>query len=41
MAHECPLCSGLCYCDLEDHEQDAPDDCEHVCDKDTEDEDFD
>jgi hypothetical protein len=31
MCHECPECGELCYCDLEDHESEAPDDCLHVC----------
>jgi hypothetical protein len=32
MAHEGPDCGQVCYCDMEDHEQPAPDDCLHVCD---------
>jgi hypothetical protein len=31
MAHDCPDCGELCYCDGEDHGQEAPDDCEHAC----------
>ena len=27
MAHECPECGQYCYCDIEDHDQPAPDDC--------------
>jgi len=34
MAHECPLCGEECYCDGEDHHQDAPADCSHECDED-------
>ncbi len=30
--HDCPECDEVCYCDMEDHEQDAPDDCSHECD---------
>lgn len=30
--HECPYCYDVCYCDLEDHENDPPDDCSHLCD---------
>lgn len=29
MCHDCPECGELCYCDMEDHFQDAPDDCGH------------
>jgi len=29
MSHECPTCGQECYCDGEDHGQDAPDDCTH------------
>lgn len=29
MAHECPECSQYCYCDGEDHGQEAPEDCLH------------
>lgn len=36
--HECPECGQACCCDMEDHEQDAPDDCCHECDEDTDDE---
>lgn len=35
MAHECPDCGQLCYCDMEDHEQPAPDDCCHACAEET------
>ena len=31
MAHECPECGQECYCDMEDHWQEAPDDCSHEC----------
>lgn len=31
MAHECPVCGQECYCDGEDHHQDAPADCCHEC----------
>ena len=31
MAHNCPECEELCYCDMEDHYQQAPDDCSHEC----------
>lgn len=31
MAHECPDCGALCYCDIEDAEMEAPEDCGHVC----------
>lgn len=37
MAHECPNCGQLCYCDLEDHESEAPDDCVHDCEEDEDD----
>ena len=30
--HECPECGQACACDMEDHEQSAPDDCSHECD---------
>jgi hypothetical protein len=33
-AHECPVCGQECYCDGEDHHQEAPDDCCHECDED-------
>jgi hypothetical protein len=36
--HDCPNCEAACDCDMEDHYQEAPDDCDHECD---EDEDFD
>ena len=29
MAHSCPICMMACYCDMEDHDQEAPDDCIH------------
>jgi hypothetical protein len=32
--HECPECGEACYCDLEDHESEAPDDCAHRCSED-------
>jgi len=32
--HDCPICGYPCYCDGEDHEQPAPDDCQHDCDED-------
>lgn len=31
MSHECPECGQTCYCDMEDHDQEAPDDCSHEC----------
>ncbi len=31
MSHECPSCGEECYCDGEDHGQDAPADCTHEC----------
>lgn len=31
MAHDCPECGELCYCDIEDHMNEAPDDCCHTC----------
>lgn len=31
MAHECPNCGQECYCDGEDHHQDAPAGCSHNC----------
>ena len=34
--HSCPECHMACNCDMEDHEQDAPDDCTH-CEGDFED----
>jgi len=33
MAHECPDCGQECYCDMEDHGQEAPGDCSHVCEE--------
>jgi hypothetical protein len=32
--HECPKCSQMCDCDLEDHEQPAPVVCWHDCEED-------
>lgn len=29
--HNCPDCGDACYCDLEDHAGESPDDCVHVC----------
>lgn len=29
--HSCPDCGDACYCDLEDHESEAPEDCSHAC----------
>ena len=37
MCHVCSLCHELCYCDMEDHESEQPDDCTHVCSDDRED----
>ncbi len=34
--HSCPECQMACDCDMEDHEQEAPDDCTH-CDGNSED----
>ncbi len=31
MSHACVDCGMVCYCDMEDHEQDQPDDCTHEC----------
>lgn len=31
--HDCPECDMACDCDMEDHYQSAPDDCDHVCDE--------
>lgn len=31
MSHTCPECGMCCYCDMEDHDSDAPDDCCHDC----------
>ena len=36
--HDCPDCGGTCYCDGEDHAQDAPADCRHNCPPKTNDE---
>jgi len=36
MIHECPTCGQECYCDGEDHGQDAPEDCSHCEDDDSE-----
>lgn len=41
MAHDCPECGCLCYCDLEDAMSSiAPADCSHECEEENED-DFD
>lgn len=42
MAHNCPECGGLCYCDLEDIDwgDESPDDCTHECEFDENEEDF-
>lgn len=32
--HVCPNCLQVCDCDMEDHWQEAPDDCSHECDED-------
>jgi hypothetical protein len=37
MSHVCGLCGALCYCDLEDHESEQPDDCLHICSEDDDD----
>jgi hypothetical protein len=37
MSHECPTCGQECYCDGEDHGQDAPSDCTHECEADGDD----
>lgn len=34
--HDCPICGEACYCDMEDHFQEAPDDCCHECEEDFE-----
>jgi len=39
MAHNCPYCDDLCYCDIEDTMLEAPDDCSHVCNEEREDDD--
>jgi hypothetical protein len=31
MSHECPSCGQECYCDGEDHGQEAPANCTHEC----------
>ena len=36
--HDCPCCSETCDCDGEDHWQDAPDDCQHQCPAEADDE---
>ena len=42
MAHPCPDCGALCYCDGEDVEWDEPPaDCDHQCDPCPEEEDRD
>lgn len=33
MAHECPDCGEICYCDGEDHLQDVSLHCSHQCDE--------
>jgi hypothetical protein len=38
MSHACPECGQQCYCDLEDHDSEAPDDCCHDCDLDDDEE---
>ena len=39
--HECGICGEVCDCDMEDHMQPMPDDCEHECSEDEEyDDDF-
>jgi hypothetical protein len=35
--HDCPICGYACYCDGEDHEQLAPENCTHECELDDED----
>lgn len=40
MSHPCPDCQQECYCDIEDIGWDeAPDDCCHECDEETDDQD--
>lgn len=39
--HECPECGQACDCDGEDHDQSAPDDCQHECEIDDDDDDDD
>jgi hypothetical protein len=36
--HDCPECGAACGCDGEDHHQQAPDDCEHDCQADEDEE---
>lgn len=36
--HQCPICDEVCHCDLEDHFQRAPADCQHDCDVEYDDE---
>jgi hypothetical protein len=31
--HSCPRCWQACYCDLEDHAREAPEDCQHECEE--------
>ena len=31
--HSCPECGMACRCDMEDHDQDAPEDCCHECEE--------
>jgi hypothetical protein len=38
--HDCPECGEACYCDGEDHGQEAPDDCDHDCEDRDEDDDW-
>lgn len=35
--HDCPICGESCDCDMEDHEQPAPEDCDHQCEFDDDD----
>jgi len=37
MTHACPDCGMSCTCDMEDHESDAPDDCCHECEPESDD----
>ena len=41
MAHSCPGCDDLCYCDMEDAFSGVPADCTHVCDENDPERDFD
>lgn len=38
--HDCPNCEMACDCDMEDHYQSAPKNCDHDCDE-YEDDDYD